>query len=122
MPREGKEPMSELDEVAEHLIARGLGEGHDFYVAGRPVPDGLSSEYVGLHKLDDDAYRVWYLGDWGTERTLVETADWPTARDCFVDESVRLARGRRRGILSAAAVSGVPWWRRVSPWGRRDGG
>ncbi|WP_216658529.1 ADP-ribosylglycohydrolase family protein [Nocardioides sp. zg-1230] len=85
----------ELVEVAEHLIARGLGEGYDFVVRGRLVPSGLSSEYIGLEQLDDGTYRVWYLGDWGTQRSLVETGDWAVARARFVEESVRLAQGRR---------------------------
>lgn len=58
----------------------GLGEGVDFYVAGRPVPGGLSSEYIGLRQLDDGSYRVWYLGDWGNERTFVETTEVSVAR------------------------------------------
>ena len=43
----------ELVEVAEHLVRRGLGEGYEFFVRGRPVPHGLSSEYIGLERLDD---------------------------------------------------------------------
>jgi len=102
----------ELVEVAKHLRARGLGEGVDFYVAGRRVPGGLSSEYVGLRTLDG-TYRVWYLGDWGTERTYVETADWAVARSRFVEESVRLARGRwGRSILDEQPGQGRRWWKR----------
>ena len=86
----------ELVEVAEHLVASGLGEGYDFFVRGRPVPSGLSSEYIGLEQLDDGTYRVWYLGDWGQQRSLVESADWAVARARFVEESVTLAQGRRR--------------------------
>ena len=84
----------ELVEVAEHLVARGLGEGHHFVVEGRPVPRGLSSEYIGVRALDDGSYEVWYSGDRGTPRTLVETPDWAVARQGFIDEVERLASGR----------------------------
>ena len=104
----------ELMEVAEHLAARGLGEGYDFFVRGRPVPRGLSSEYIGLERLDDGTYRVWYLGDRGTPRTLLETEDWPAARSLFVQEAVDLARGRHRGrtILDDPGETTRRWWRR----------
>lgn len=85
--------MNELDEVAEELLARGLGEGVDFFVSGRSPVD-LSSEYVGLRRLDDGGYEVWSRGDWGTDKTLVETPDFAVARERFVEEAVRLARGR----------------------------
>ena len=45
----------ELDAVAEELVSRGLGEGVDFFVSGRSPVD-LSSEYVGLRRLDDGSY------------------------------------------------------------------
>ncbi|GAA5106709.1 hypothetical protein GCM10023339_03970 [Alloalcanivorax gelatiniphagus] len=103
----------ELAEVAEHLVARGLGEGYDFVVVGRPVPGGLSSEYIGLDKRDDGTYRVWYLGDWGTQRTLVETGDWQVARSRFVDSAVTQARARhpRRKILDDPEQP-RRWWHR----------
>jgi ADP-ribosyl-[dinitrogen reductase] hydrolase len=87
---------AELHEVAGHLVRRGLGEGHEFYVRGRPVPHGLSSEYVGLEQHDDGSYRVWYSGDRGTPRTYVQTTDWPVARERFVEEAISLARARNR--------------------------
>lgn len=87
----------ELDEVAEHLLARGLGEGVDFYIPGRVPGLALSSEFVGLRAHDDGSYEVWYRGDWGADRVLVETTDFAVARRVFVDESVRLARGRWGG-------------------------
>lgn len=83
----------ELDEVAEDLRARGLGEGVDFFIPGRS-PGDLSSEYIGMRRLDDGSYEVWYRGDWGTDKALIETTDFAAARDRFVDEAVRLARGR----------------------------
>ena len=85
--------MNELDEVAEELISRGLGEGVDFFVSGRPRVD-LSSEYVGLRGLDDGSYEVWYRGDWGKDRTLLETTDFAVARERFVTEAVTLAKAR----------------------------
>ena len=103
----------ELDEVAEHLRSRGLGEGTDFYVAGRPLEVMLSSEFIGLRRLDDGDYRVWYLGDRGTERTLLETTDFAAARTLFVDEAVTLARGRwGSSILDEPAGAERRWWRR----------
>ncbi|MCF6376051.1 ADP-ribosylglycohydrolase family protein [Nocardioides KLBMP 9356] len=84
----------ELDEVAEHLVSRGLGEGHHFVVHGRPVRGGRSSEYIGLRVLDDGSYRVWYSGDRGTPRTYVETPDWAVARQRFVDEVELLGASR----------------------------
>lgn len=102
----------ELHEVAEHLRARGLGEGVDFHVAGRPVPGGLSSEYVGLRQRDDGSYRVWYLGDWGTERTFVETTDFSVARQRFVEEAVRLARGRWGSNILDEPGGRRRWWQR----------
>lgn len=84
----------ELDEVAEHLLALGLGEGVDFYIPGRVEGVSLSSEFTGLRRRDDGSYEVWYRGDWGADRTLLETTDFAAARQVFVDESVRLARGR----------------------------
>lgn len=83
----------ELDELAEDLRARGLGEGVDFYVAGRS-PGDLSSEYIGIRKFDEGGYEVWYRGDWGTDKILVERADFEAAREVFVAEAVRLAQGR----------------------------
>lgn len=85
--------MNELDEVAEELVGRGLGEGVDFFVSGRSPVD-LSSEYVGLRRLDDGSYEVWYRGDWGKDKTLVESADFAVARERFVTEAVTLAKGR----------------------------
>ncbi|GAA1914132.1 hypothetical protein [Nocardioides hwasunensis] len=102
----------ELDEVAEHLLARGLGEGTDFQVVGRPAADGLSSERIGLERRDDATYRVWYVGDWGSERTLVETADWAQARARFVDEAVTLARGRWGRSITDTPAARRRWWRR----------
>jgi hypothetical protein len=87
----GRNP--ELDELAEDLRARGLGEGVDFFVAGRSPVD-LSSEYIGIRKFDDGGYEVWYRGDWGTDKILVEKADFDAAREVFVEEAVRLAQGR----------------------------
>lgn len=83
----------ELDAVAEELTARGLGEGVDFFVSGRSPVD-LSSEYVGLRRLDDGSYEVWSRGDWGKDTTLVETADFAVARERFVSEALTLAEGR----------------------------
>jgi hypothetical protein len=83
----------ELDAVADELVARGLGEGVDFFVSGRSPVD-LSSEYVGLRRRDDGSYEVWYRGDWGKDKTLVETPDFDVARQRFVDEAVTLAEGR----------------------------
>ncbi|SEB81937.1 hypothetical protein SAMN04489844_1126 [Nocardioides exalbidus] len=85
--------MNELDEVAEELVSRGLGEGVDFFVSGRSPVD-LSSEYVGIRRLDEGGYEVWYRGDWGKDRTLVETTDFAAARERFVAEAVTLAKGR----------------------------
>jgi ADP-ribosyl-[dinitrogen reductase] hydrolase len=102
----------ELHEVAEHLASRGLGEGTDFHVVGRPVPHGLSSERIGLAKRDDGTYRVWYVGDWGTERTFVETSDWSVARQRFVDEAVTLARGRWGSSILDESGTKRRWWRR----------
>lgn len=85
--------LDELDAVAEELISRGLGEGVDFFVSGRSPVD-LSSEYVGIRRLDDGGYEVWYRGDWGKDKTLVETADFAVARERFVDEAVVLGKGR----------------------------
>lgn len=102
----------ELDEVAEHLLARGLGEGHHFHVVGRAVPDGLSSELIGLRRLDDATYRVWYVGDRGAERTLVRTPDWAVARARFVDETETLARWRGDWRSLDASGRSRRWWRR----------
>lgn len=99
----------ELTEVAEHLVSRGLGEGHHFVVRGRPAEGHLSSEYIGLERTDARAYRVWYSGDRGTPRTLVETPDWSVARQRFVDEVERL--GSLRGDWRAPA-DGRRWWQR----------
>lgn len=85
---------AELDEVAEDLRSRGLAEGVDFYVPGRVPGLSLSSEYVGMRKLDEGGYEVWYRGDWGVDKVLTETGDFAAAREVFVAESVRLARGR----------------------------
>lgn len=97
----------ELDEVADHLLSLGLGEGHHFHVEGRPVPSGLSSEYIGLRKDGDGAYAVWYLGDRGSRRTLLETDDWTLVRRRFVDEVTTL--GEARGDWSRPRAR---WWRR----------
>ena len=86
---------AELDEVAEDLRSRGLGEGVDFYIPGRVPGLSLSSEYIGMRKLDEGGYEVWYRGDWGTDKVLAETEDFDSAREVFVAESVRLAQGRR---------------------------
>lgn len=83
----------ELDEVAEELRSRGLGEGVDFFIPGRSPVD-LSSEYIGMRRLDEGGYEVWYRGDWGTDKALVETTDFAVARERFVAEAVRLAQGR----------------------------
>lgn len=83
----------ELDQVAEDLRARGLGEGVDFFISGRSPVD-LSSEYIGLRRLDEGGYEVWYRGDWGSDKALIETTDFAAARERFVDEAVRLAQGR----------------------------
>lgn len=103
----------ELNEVAEHLASRGLGEGTDFHVVGRPVPHGLSSERIGLEKGDDGTYLVSYVGDRGTRRPLVETPDWSVARERFVDEAVTLAKGRwGASILDDEPEPRPRWWRR----------
>jgi ADP-ribosyl-[dinitrogen reductase] hydrolase len=103
----------ELHEVADHLVARGVWEGYDFYVRGRPVPGGLSSEYVGLEKRDDGSYRVWYSGDRGTPRSFVETADWKVARARFVDEAVALSRdGHGNRSIVDDPGDRRRWWRR----------
>lgn len=85
---------AELDEVAERLLARGLGEGVDFYIPGRVPGLALSSEYIGMRKRDEGGYEVWYRGDWGADRVLVESGDLDEARQVFVEEAVRLAQGR----------------------------
>ena len=103
----------ELHEVADHLVARGVWEGYDFFVRGRPVAGGLSSEYVGLELRDDDSYRVWYSGDRGTPRSLVETADWSVARARFVDEAVALSRdGHGNRWIIDDPGDRRRWWRR----------
>jgi ADP-ribosylglycohydrolase len=103
----------ELHEVAAHLVRRGLGEGYEFHVRGRPVPHGLSSEYVGLERTDDGGYRVWYSGDRGVPSTYVDTDDWSVARERFVAESISLARARNRNIQIADDPAGKSrWWRR----------
>ena len=101
----------ELHEVAEHLASRGLGEGTDFHVVGRPVPHGLSSERIGLEKGDDGTYLVSYVGDRGTRRPLVETSDWSVARARFVDEAVTLAKGRWGGDILDEPGPRRRWWR-----------
>ena len=85
---------AELDEVAEHLAARGLGEAVDFVIPGRAPSAMPSSEYIGMRKDEDGAYEVWYLGDWGMHRTFIRTTDFAAAREVFVKESLTLARGR----------------------------
>lgn len=103
----------ELHEVAEHLVARGVWEGYDFFVRGRPVPSGLSSEYVGLEQRDDGSYRVWYSGDRGTPRSLVETADWQVARERFVEEAVALSRdGHGNRWIVDDPGDRRRWWQR----------
>ncbi|WP_254179952.1 ADP-ribosylglycohydrolase family protein [Nocardioides pinisoli] len=97
----------ELHEVAEHLVALGLGEGHHFLVEGRPVPGGRSSELIGLRKDDDGTYEVWYVGDRGAHRTLLETSEWSAARPRFVEEVARL--GESRGDWRPPRRR---WWRR----------
>ena len=58
------------------------------------MPGGLSSEYIGMRVLVDGSYEVWYSGDRGTPRTLVETPDWTVARQGFIGEVERLASWR----------------------------
>jgi ADP-ribosylglycohydrolase len=105
---------AELHEVAEHLVARGVGEGYDFFVEGRPVPHGRSSELIGLQPTAAGDYRVWYSGDRGTERTLVETADWALARARFVEEAVNLSRNGHgnRSIVDEPGEQRRRWQRR----------
>lgn len=104
--------VEELDEVAEHLRARGLGEGTDFHVAGRELATLLSSERIHLAKADDGTYRVWYVGDRGAERTLAESTEWAVARQAFVDEAVRLARGRWGKAILDEPGPRRRWWQR----------
>lgn len=106
---EASSSRDELDEVAEDLLARGLGEGVDFYIPGRVPGLALSSEYVGLHRRDEGDYEVWYRGDWGTDKVLAETTDFAAAREVFVEHAVRLAKGRwGRRIKDAPAGGGSP--------------
>lgn len=85
-----------LDDLADYLRARGLGEQVDFYITGR-FPDQVpSSEHIGLRE-HEDGFRVWYR-DMGSKRVLVETDDFEAARTVFVDAAIALGRERGRKI------------------------
>jgi hypothetical protein len=88
-----------LDDLAEELSARGLVEQFDFYITGRFPAQVPSSEHIGMRH-HEGRYEVWYR-DMGSERTLADTADFATARDRFVTESVKLARERGRQVSEA---------------------
>lgn len=91
-----RSPEGLLDDLAEELTARGLGEQIDFYITGRH-PDAIpSSEHIGA-RFADGAYRVWYR-DLGSSRTLVETPDFAAAREVMIREAIALGRGRGRTI------------------------
>lgn len=87
-----------LDELAEHLKARGLTESVDFYIPGR-LPGTLpSSEHVGMWARPEGGFEVWYR-DMGSSRVLLESEDFAAARERFVAEAVELARGRGAHIV-----------------------
>lgn len=85
-----------LDDLAEYLRGRGLGEQMDFYITGR-FPDQVpSSEHIGMRETDD-GFRVWYR-DMSVKKTLLETDDFEAARAVFVEAALDLGRQRRRKI------------------------
>lgn len=85
-----------LNELADYLRARGLGEQIDFYITGRFPQEVPSSEHIGMRE-HADGYKVWYR-DMGSKRVLLETADFEEARRVFVDEALKLGRERKRSI------------------------
>lgn len=93
---------SRTDELAEDLVARGFGEGVEFYLDGRPTT--LSSEYVALLRPSMASWQVVYC-DMGRERMLLTTRRWRPARDRFVRELVTLVEGRRG--LDSVDVAGL---------------
>ena len=93
-------PSAAMDELAEHLAARGLIEQADFFVSGRRPDEMRSSEYIGMRELPEGGYRVWYPDNAST-KVLVETDDFEAAREVFVAEAVRLAEGRGRTVTEA---------------------
>ena len=97
MSVEPRPPSPAMDELAEQLVARGLIEQADFFISGRKPGEMRSSEYIGMRELPDGGYRVWYPDNAST-KVLVETDDFEAARAVFVDEAVRLARGRGRKV------------------------
>ena len=95
-----KRPSPAMDELAEHLAARGLIEQADFFISGRRPHEMRSSEYIGMRELPEGGYRVWYPDNAST-KVLIETDDFEAARDVFVEAAVRLARGRGRKVTEA---------------------
>ena len=96
-----RRPSAAMDELAEELAARGLVEQTDFFISGRRPHEMRSSEYIGLRELPEGGYRVWYP-DNASMKVFIETDDFEAAREVFVDEAVRLARGRGRKVREAA--------------------
>ncbi|GAA4081981.1 hypothetical protein ACFFOS_27735 [Nocardioides kongjuensis] len=94
-------PGNELDQLAEEMVARGLVEQADFVVDGRKPDEMRSSEYIGIRGLAGSGYQVWYP-DNAIIRVFIETDDFEAARAVFVDEAVRLAKGRGTTVKKAA--------------------
>lgn len=93
-------PSPELDQLADEMVARGLTEKTDFVVPGRS-PGLRSSEYIGIRDLPEGGYQVWYP-DNASVKVFIETDDFEAARAVFVDEAVRLAKGRGVTVKKAA--------------------
>jgi hypothetical protein len=93
MTTDPRPPSPELDQLADEMVARGLVEDMDFVIPGRRPDQLASSEYIGIRKLAGGGYRVWYPDNAST-KVFIETDDFEAARDVFVDEAVRLAKGR----------------------------
>ncbi len=91
---------AQLEELAEHLISRGLAEYGDFYIRGRHAGLVPASEIVGLRHTDEGEFKVWYR-DMGLQRVYVQTPDFQVARDRFVQEAVALAASRGRRLRDA---------------------
>lgn len=94
-------PTPELDQLADEMVARGLVEHMDFFIPGRRPHELRSSEYIGIRKLPEGHYRVWYP-DNASIKVFIETDDFEAARAVFVDEAVRLAKGRGVKVKKAA--------------------
>ena len=94
-------PSPELDRLADEMVALGLVEQGDFVITGRKPGEMRSSEYIGMADLPDGGYRVWYPDNAST-KVLIETDDFEAARAVFVEEAVRLAKGRGRKVKKVA--------------------